>query len=117
MLKMLCWVYAPRGAIVGSITTANIISTIKRESIWLFTLSDALACGRIKENVWVIGRVLSLYEVIQLGIIWCLLTKYRVTKDWRIRSEVLNQKISIRILYITSSEHTGGVFFSDLRYS
>jgi len=54
-----------RGGIVVSISSPSIIYTTNWESVWLSTLSDALACGGVKEDVWVIGGVLSLYNAIQ----------------------------------------------------
>ena len=83
----------------------------------MFALSDALAGGGIKENVWVIGGILSLYKTIQFRVIWCLLTKDGVAKDWRVRGEVLKQTERVSVLRNTGSGQTGGVFFSAWRYS
>lgn len=80
----------------------------------MFALSDALAGGGIKENVWVIGRVLSLYKTIQFRVIWCSLTKDRVAKDWRVRSEVLKQTDESQCIAQHRLRTNRGCIFLDL---
>lgn len=50
---------------------------------------DGLLGRRIKEEVWVVGGVLSLNETIELGIFGCLLAEYRVSQGRGIFCKIL----------------------------
>lgn len=50
---------------------------------------DGLVGRRIKEEIWVVGGVLSLNETIELGVFGCLLAEYGVSQGRGILGKIL----------------------------
>lgn len=50
---------------------------------------DGLVGRRIKEEIWIVGRVLSLNKTIELGILGCLLAEYGVSQGRGVLCKIL----------------------------
>ena len=62
---------------------------IEGSSVCLGAFEDSLISRRIKEEIWIVGGVLSLNETNELRIFGCLLAEDGISQSWGIPCEIL----------------------------